>query len=104
VYETDTQLVVRVEIAGMTEDAFDVSLDDRRLVIAGHRRPPDVKVTYQNMEIRYGEFRTEVVLGRRVDGATVEASYSEGFLSVYLPKIQEFRVPIASRTDRGDAS
>ena len=104
VYETDNHLVVKVEIAGMDEDELDVSLVDRRLVVAGHRHAPEAKLLYQNMEIRYGEFRTEVHLGWAVDRDAIEASYSEGFLFVYLPKAQEYRVPIAVRRNAQDAS
>ena len=61
------RVVVRVEVAGMKETDLAVSLTDRVLVITGVRQDPSPKVAYHQMEIRYGEFRTEVflALGRR---------------------------------------
>ena len=62
VYETDEAVVVRAEVAGMKEADFSVSLTDRILVITGVRHDPSPKVVYHQMEVRYGEFRTEVYL------------------------------------------
>ncbi len=86
VYETDSHIVVKVEIAGMDKDDFRISLVDRRLIIAGHRRDPVGKLIYQNMEIHYGEFRTGVKIDWPVDEAAIEASYESGFIFVMLPK------------------
>lgn len=97
VYETDAHVVVKVEIAGMNQDDFDISFADRRLIIAGQRRDPVGKLTYQNMEIRYGDFRTEIWIDRSVDPVAIEASYEAGFLFVRLPKTREHRVTIQRR-------
>jgi len=94
VYETDDQIIVKVEIAGMNEDDFQVAFLDRTLVISGKRRDPVGKLIYQNMEIRYGEFRTEVRFERPLDEAAIEASYESGFLFVRLPKAAEHRVQV----------
>lgn len=94
VYETDRYVVVKVEIAGLNEDDFDISLVDRRLVIAGHRKDPAGKLVYHNMEISHGEFRTEVYTDWAVDEAACEATYEEGFLLVRLPKVKEHRVQL----------
>lgn len=98
VYETDEHVVVKVEVAGMSEEDFDISFADRRLIIAGHRRDPVDKIVYQNMEINYGEFRTEVLVGWALDSSAIEARYEEGFLYVRLPKrAKEFRIPVHSK-------
>lgn len=94
VYETDDHLVVKVEIAGVEEDDFAISLVERRLVIAGRRRDAAGKLSYRNMEIHYGEFRTEVQVDWSLDSAAIEASYVAGFLFVRLPKAKEHRVTI----------
>ena len=97
VYDTDRHLVVKVEIAGMREEDFRVSLVNRHLIIAGYRRAPAARLLYQNMEIRYGEFRTEVQLGWPVDESAIEAHYREGFIYVFLSKAKEYRVPVVER-------
>ncbi|MCD6302483.1 MAG: Hsp20/alpha crystallin family protein [Anaerolineae bacterium] len=92
-YETDEQVVIKVEVAGMREEDFLIELMDRRLVISGVRRDPGGKRSYQNMEIRYGAFLTELQLGWTVDPDAVDAVYEHGFLYVRLPKAPR-RVPV----------
>jgi HSP20 family molecular chaperone IbpA len=99
VYETDTCVVVKVEIAGMEEADFSISLDSRRLLISGVRRDPAAKLGYQQMEILYGHFETDVHLPRAIDEAGIEATYRNGFLSVILPKTKPRQVPIVSVED-----
>lgn len=94
VYETDSHVVVKVEVAGMREDDFKISLVDRHLIISGRRRDPVGKLVYHNMEIRYGEFLSEVWLSWALDQSAIEASYEDGFLFIKLPKAKEHRVPI----------
>jgi len=91
VYETNSHIVVKVEIAGMDKDEFEVSLVDRRLIIAGHRRDPVGKLSYQNMEIHYGKFCTGVKIDWPVHEAAIEAFYENGFIFVMLPKQTEER-------------
>ncbi|MHB1293407.1 MAG: Hsp20/alpha crystallin family protein [Anaerolineae bacterium] len=105
VYETERHIVVKVEVSGMHEEDFEISFADRRLVIAGHRRDAAEKLGYQNMEIRYGDFRTEVRVGWPLDESAIEATYEEGFLYVKLPKqVQEYRVQIQVGADKADLS
>ena len=89
VYETDDQLVVQVEIAGVQQSDFAVSLHERRLTISGTRqdRGP-ARRAYHQLEVHFGEFRTEVDLPVLVDAALVDAKYSEGLLRVVLPKLK----------------
>jgi HSP20 family protein len=99
VYETDTCIVVKVEIAGMSGDDLSISLDSRRLVISGTRHDPSSKLGYQQMEILYGPFETSVHLPRAIEEESVEASYQNGFLSVFLPKAKPHRVPVTGIDD-----
>ena len=105
VYETDDCVEVKVEIAGMEEgDAvltskFTISLSNRSLIIAGMRPDPmadadDLTLSYQQMEIRYGEFKTEVYLPWAIVENEIEATYADGFLRVVLPKAKAQKVPV----------
>jgi HSP20 family protein len=87
-YETEDKYVVRVEIAGLRDQDFSVTLDNNYLVISGSR--PDVleRRAYHQMEIRFGEFSTVVALPSQVDPDQTVAEYSDGFLVVTLPKIK----------------
>ncbi|OGO04263.1 MAG: hypothetical protein A2Y73_00500 [Chloroflexi bacterium RBG_13_56_8] len=98
VYETDDHVVIKVEIAGMNEEDFDISYIDRRLIIGGHRKDPTGKLIYQNMEIHHGDFRTEVRIGWALNESDIEAVYEQGFLYVMLPKAtQEHHVAVRFR-------
>ncbi len=94
VYETRESIVVKVEVAGMVEDDFSITFAERTLVIAGVRHDPSAKLGYHQMEIAYGEFRTEVYIPETmtIDPDLIEASYKDGFLVVVLPK-PEFHHP-----------
>ena len=94
VYETHESIVVKVEVAGMAEDDFAITYSDRNLIVAGIRRDPAAKLGYHQMEISYGEFRTDVRVSEAVDVDGIEASYTDGFLLVTLPKVGVHRVVV----------
>jgi HSP20 family protein len=98
VYETPAAIVVRVEIAGMREQDFHVELVRRRLIISGRREDDTggTRLAYQQMEIAYGDFRTDVYVPWPVAESAVEATYRDGFLVVTLPKASVHRVPVVS--------
>ncbi len=87
VYETEDAVVIRVEIAGMQEGDFSITLEDRSLAIRGIR-PDELleKRAYLQMEIPFGEFRTDIELPCEVEIQDIVANYQDGFLRVYLPK------------------
>jgi HSP20 family protein len=96
VFETEKHIVIRVEIAGMREEDFRISLDGRVLRIEGSRGDAVEKLTYQRMEINYGDFALAVRLPYAVSQSEVEASYDRGFLSVSIPRQpQRRRIPIS---------
>jgi HSP20 family protein len=97
VYETEEAIVVKVEIAGMSEEDFCVSLSNRNLVISGVRRDLDCKLSYQQLEIPYGHFSTEVFLPYAVNRDEIRATYENGFLTVLLPKTKAHRVQVVDR-------
>jgi len=98
VYETDDSVIVKVEIAGMSEDEFAISLSNRTLSVSGVRRDPDVKLAYQQLEIPYGHFRTEVFLPYSVVHEEIGARYEDGFLVVVLPKVKPRKIPIVDKS------
>jgi len=99
VYDTDNHVVVKVEIAGMEKGHFTISLSNRNLTITGMRHDPLTEATgltlsYQQMEIRYGEFKTEVYLPWAIVEDEIEATYEDGFLKLVLPKAQAQKVHV----------
>ncbi|MCC7449759.1 MAG: Hsp20/alpha crystallin family protein [Anaerolineae bacterium] len=106
VFELEDRLVVLVEIAGMRDGEFNVVLQDRRLMISGvRRRVVRERIAYHQMEVRYGEFRTEVSLPWPVDRDSVSATYREGFLRVELPHARNQQIHIVDvDSDQQDAN
>jgi HSP20 family protein len=88
VYEREDSIVVRVEIAGMNENDFTISLDQNVLAIRGTRTDTAERRAYHQMEINFGEFITAVELQVPVDADHVQAEYQNGFLWIFLPKAQ----------------
>ena len=95
VYETEDMLVALIELAGVQQSDFTVSLFERRLVVSGIRadRGP-VRRAYHQMEVAFGEFRTEVELPVPVDAAKVDAEYADGFLRIVLPKLKPQNITV----------
>ncbi|MDO9302497.1 MAG: Hsp20/alpha crystallin family protein [Anaerolineales bacterium] len=85
-YETDETYVVRVEIAGMREDDFEVLLENNTLLISGSRPDLTERRAYQQMEIRFGKFSTALNLPGPVNIEQARAEYKDGFLTIVLPK------------------
>lgn len=86
VYETEEVFVIRVEIAGMREENFDVSVQNDTLYITGFRHDFPAKRAVHQMEIRSGRFASVVRLSAPVDVEHALAEYQDGFLTITLPK------------------
>ena len=88
VFETENQVVVLMEIAGMKQKDLNVSLIDNVLVIKGDRQEKTLaqKTFYRNMEINYGMFERNIYLPEFIDPESVKAEYKEGFLEIRLDK------------------
>jgi HSP20 family protein len=93
-FETETAYIVRVEVAGMSQADFTVTLEERTLRVGGVRPDPDQRSAYHQMEIHYGEFRTEVLLPGEVDAQGIQAAYDDGFLMVTLPRVRPRRIVV----------
>lgn len=94
VYENEEGLVIQLEIAGVSEQDLQITLSERTLIVCGVRRDPESKQVYHQMEIRYGEFRTEIHLPWIVDSERVDAVYEDGFLRIFLPRPPRHQVTV----------
>lgn len=99
VYERHERLIVVVEVAGMRDGEFSVVLDGQRLVISGTRqRVAGPDCAYHQLEIPFGEFRTEVSLPWPVTRDDVIATYRDGFLRVELPHVLAQKIQVIDVT------
>jgi HSP20 family protein len=94
VLETDDAYVVVVEVAGMRGADFNVTFEGHILAIRGARQDSNVRKAYHQMEIDYGDFITEVHVHVPIESAKIDASYSDGFLRIHLPKASPKKIEI----------
>jgi HSP20 family protein len=93
-FETQNNITVRVEVAGMRDEDFSIELNGRNLIVRGTRNDISERRNYYQMEIQFGEFSLELTLPSPVDAQKVEAIYENGFLRIQLPKASPRRIPI----------
>lgn len=99
VYETDTEIIVKVDVAGVEEGNMEVSIEDGLLRVTGFRTDCSnfTKLAVHRLEIICGEFETHVHLPHAVDPRNeVQCSYHNGMLTVVLPKEVAHKVTIQS--------
>ena len=86
VYETEEAYIIRLELAGMRDSDFEITLENGFLQICGTRADYPERRAYQQMEIRFGRFSTVIGLPGPVDVEASTAEYADGFLTVTMPK------------------
>lgn len=93
-YETEEAYIVRMEIAGMREEDFEVTLENDTLLIMGSRSEQPERRAYHQMEIRFGKFATAVGLPGPINVDEAQAEYKEGFLTINLPKAKPNHIKV----------
>jgi HSP20 family protein len=89
----ENRLIVIVEVAGMKDGEFRVALANQQLTITGSRSARmETHAAYHQLEVRYGEFRTDVVLPWPVDEDKIFAIYEDGMLRVELPRVRSKQI------------
>lgn len=86
-YETEENCVIKVEVAGMRDEDFEVAFENNILMIRGQRSDQNEKRAYHQMEIRFGRFEIAVEIPVVVDIEKASADYKDGFLVIRLPKV-----------------
>lgn len=87
VYESDDCIIVKVEIAGMDQDKFEITYFKNTLNISGCRSDENSSIkAFHQLEIGYGEFSTSVEISMPIQVDKSEAIYKNGFLIISLPK------------------
>lgn len=88
VYETQSEITVRLEVAGMHYADFTISVDNDVLAIRGVRETPQQnEASYHQIEINTGEFMSLVALSAPINVEAIVAQYEDGFLQIKLPKL-----------------
>lgn len=90
-YEDKENLVVKAELPGMKKEDIEISLHDGFLSFSGERKQ---EKNQEDAEARrserwLGRFQRSVSLPCRVDPEKIKATYTDGILTVTLPKAEE---------------
>jgi HSP20 family protein len=88
IFETEEELVVRVELAGVDQDDIHVTLSDQLLIIRGDRpdRWRNRIVRYHQIEMNFFAFERIIALPEECRCTTVNTSLLDGILIIALPK------------------
>jgi len=93
-YETDDELVVTAELAGVRESDLQMTIDRNIFTIRGERPkalPGNKTGVYHQMEISSGPFERSITLPEAVDAENARATYENGLVEVVLPKVKKER-------------
>lgn len=78
--------VVKVDLAGIRQDAVGIEVSGRQLAIVGERQVQETEGrVYQQIEIPSGPFRRVVELQVEVDADRASAAFEDGVLRIELP-------------------
>ena len=92
VRETEDALVLEAELPGLRSDDVSVSVEDGVLTVAGEKKREVEEGTeggYHFTERRYGRFERSFRLPRSLNTEDVRAEFSNGVLTITLPKAEE---------------
>lgn len=88
IYESEEEYYVYFDLAGADSQSFSVIVEDHQLRVHGKRQLPAHKsiACIHQLEIELGPFDRTITLPGTVDIDAVTSSYTNGILTVTLPK------------------
>jgi HSP20 family protein len=91
VFQDKDAVTVKVELPGLRKEDIEISLEKGVLSISGERRHEqklDEGESFRS-ERYFGRFHRSVAIPTEVEADKVRASYTDGILTVTLPKAEE---------------
>ena len=90
VYEYDDKIGLIAEIPGLKKKQLDIEVEDGVLTISGdkHNIWDDTKAKILRRELKQSSFKRSFELGELLDGDNISASFTDGILSVSIPKLE----------------
>ncbi len=101
--ETERNFEIRAELPGVSKNDVNISVTDNRLTVKGEKRQESETEgkNYHRVERRYGSFQRSFTLPRNVETANIKAGYTDGVLTLTIPKAEEAKpteIPIAANS------
>jgi len=106
-YRQGDEFIVQFDLPGVDPGSIDLTVEKNVLTVHAERRRPEI----ENIEMLVGErpqgtFSRQLFLGETLDTDRIDASYSDGVLTLRLPiaeKAKPRRVPINLAANRQTA-
>ena len=91
IYETDKNLVIKMELPEVDKENISVMVDNNVLTIYGERKAEEdtKELSYHRQERSYGQFLRSFTLPPFVNTKEIAAESRDGLLFVTLPKVEE---------------
>jgi len=91
VSETETEIRVRAELPGLTQDSIEINLQDNVLTLTGEKKQEEKEEqeNFHRVERCYGSFTRSFTLPAAVKSDAVQATFKNGVLLITLPKAEE---------------
>src|SRR6202167_2618959 len=88
IVENENELVVKADVPDVKFEDINVNIENATLTLRGERKfeKTTEKGGYHRMERSYGTFERSFALPETVDAEHVKAGYTNGVLTVTLPK------------------
>ena len=86
VYRTRDGWIVKVELAGVSCDELEITVEGVTLHITGCRRDTTYaeSISYQQLEITWSRFEKTIHFPCRIEGASLRRDYRDGLLVLHL--------------------
>lgn len=93
VSENDNEFTLQLELPGVTKDDVRITMQDNAITIRGEKKQEKEsrKGNAHRVERSYGSFERTFSLPAVVKSEKIEATFSNGILTVTLPKAEEAR-------------
>ncbi len=88
VEETDDAYLVEIDLPGVPRDTLALEWNDRQLTLHGEVKDRERIGTVHQQARRTGPFDHTITLPGSVDGDTIEATLTNGVLTIHAPKTQ----------------
>ena len=90
VYEYDDKIGLIAEIPGLKKKQLNIEVEDGVLTISGdkHNVWDDAKAKILRRELKQSSFKRSFELGELLDGDNISANFTDGILSVSIPKLE----------------
>ncbi|MDR9402069.1 MAG: Hsp20/alpha crystallin family protein [Halothece sp. Uz-M2-17] len=82
-------LILKAQLPGLNEDDIDVTVNRDSVTISGEHHYEDHSERTYGSEFRYGKFSRAIGLPVGIKQDQVEADYTNGILSLRLPKVDD---------------